>query len=239
MAKLEEYLGTLVSNLSQARVLADLESARIAEVYAANNLLKHFSIPRMKIQDVELTIPVAIDGTVTEMVKEEKPVNLTRFTSAAYRDILSVLNVTSLPADVSAATRSEISAHAKTMAEKITKENADSLLREFVQAIVKYIGKHIDQLIKDKKVDIQAVGDKDSVLKKLETSLAANLKAEIVFKPAGEILRHLDVVVETNKLKEKKPESLIQIKMKISEEGMEWVTMEDAEGNIVHKLMPY
>lgn len=239
MAKLEEYLGTLVSNLSQARVLADLESARIAEVYAANNLLKHFSIPRMKIQDVELTIPVAIDGTVTEMVKEEKPVNLTRFTSVAYRDILNVLNVTSLPADVSAATRSEISAHAKTMAEKITKENADSLLREFVQAIVKYIGKHIDQLIKDKKVDIQAVGDKDSVLKKLETSLAANLKAEIVFKPAGEILRHLDVVVETNKLKEKKPESLIQIKMKISEEGMEWVTMEDAEGNIVHKLMPY
>lgn len=239
MAKLEEYLGTLVSNLSQARVLADLESARIAEVYAANNLLKHFSIPRMKIQDVELTIPVAIDGTVTEMVKEEKPVNLTRFTSIAYREILRVWNVTSLPADVSTAIRNEISAHAKTMAEKVTKENADNLLRDFVQVIVKYISKHIDQLIKDKKVDIQAVGDKESVLKKMEASLVANLKSEIVFKPAGEILRHLDVVVETNKLKEKKPESLIQIKMKISEEGMEWVTMEDNEGNIVHKLMPY
>ena len=136
MITLEEYLGTLVVNLAQARVLADIESAKIAEAYASNNLLKHFSIPRMKIEEVELVIPVAVA-----------------------------------------------------------------------------------------KIDIDK---KSTPMQKLkgETKESKNRMGRIM------------VIVEADRLKEKDPNTFIVIKMKISEEGMEWERINDGQGNIVSKLMP-
>ncbi len=239
MAKLEEYLGTLVSNLSQARVLADLESARIAEVYAANNLLKHFSIPRMKIQDVELTIPLAIEGTVTEMTRNIKPLSPAKFTTLAYREVLTALGTRSLPAEVSTSLKNVITSDVKGLEARLKWDSAEKALGDFAQLVSKNTGKIIDPLIKAKKLKIQSEADRDIALKALEAALVQKLKSEIQFMPDSERLKHLDVTVETDKLKAKNPESLVIVKMKISEENMEWVTMEDSDGNIVHKLMPY
>jgi len=43
--------------------------------------------------------------------------------------------------------------------------------------------------------------------------------------------------IKSDKLKEKKSDTLLYIKLKITEESMEWQTIEDAEGNIISKLM--
>ena len=45
-----------------------------------------------------------------------------------------------------------------------------------------------------------------------------------------------EVIVESDKLRDLNPNHIIQIKMKIIEQGMEWHKMEDSEGNIVTKL---
>jgi hypothetical protein len=46
------------------------------------------------------------------------------------------------------------------------------------------------------------------------------------------------VIVEAHKLREQKPENMIYIKLKISEEGMEWNKAENQEGKIESKLLP-
>ncbi len=62
MIKLSEYLGFIFIEITNARLMADQESARIAEIYSLNPLLQKFSVPRFRIPEMELNIPVVIAG---------------------------------------------------------------------------------------------------------------------------------------------------------------------------------
>jgi hypothetical protein len=62
MITLSEYLGFIFIEITNARVMADKESARIAEMYSQNPLFEKFSVPRFKIPEMELSIPVVISG---------------------------------------------------------------------------------------------------------------------------------------------------------------------------------
>lgn len=59
---LSDYLGFIFSEITRARDHADRVSKEIALVYAQDEILKSFSVPRFKIPEMELTIPVIISG---------------------------------------------------------------------------------------------------------------------------------------------------------------------------------
>jgi hypothetical protein len=61
VAALGDYLGALLSEVTNARLQADLESARIAELYAAHPLLQHMPVPRFRLPNVVLNLPVAVE----------------------------------------------------------------------------------------------------------------------------------------------------------------------------------
>ncbi len=63
MPNLGEYVGQLLAEITQARVQADLESARIAGMYAGDPLLKHMPIPRFRLPTITLDVPVAVEST--------------------------------------------------------------------------------------------------------------------------------------------------------------------------------
>jgi hypothetical protein len=70
MITLSEYVGYIFQEITRARVIADSESKRIAEAYAQDEIMKHFSVPRFKIPEMELTIPVVIAGAKYTTVVE-------------------------------------------------------------------------------------------------------------------------------------------------------------------------
>lgn len=59
---LSEYVGFIFSEVVRARAIADLESRKVALTYAQDGVLQYFSVPRFKIPEMELTIPVLISG---------------------------------------------------------------------------------------------------------------------------------------------------------------------------------
>lgn len=59
---LSDYVGFIFSEITRARDHADRVSKEIALVYAQDEILKSFSVPRFKIPEMELTIPVIISG---------------------------------------------------------------------------------------------------------------------------------------------------------------------------------
>ncbi len=61
MPNLGDYLGLLVSEATIGRMQADLEAIRIADLYASHPLLKHMPVPRFRVPDIELDVPVVID----------------------------------------------------------------------------------------------------------------------------------------------------------------------------------
>ena len=61
MPALSDYVGAILAEITNARVQSDLESARVAQLYASHPLLQHFAIPRMRLPNVSLDLPVAVD----------------------------------------------------------------------------------------------------------------------------------------------------------------------------------
>jgi hypothetical protein len=59
---LADYTSYIFIEMVKARQMADNYSREMAEVYAGDPVLKHFSVPRFKLPKLELTIPVLIAG---------------------------------------------------------------------------------------------------------------------------------------------------------------------------------
>lgn len=59
---LADYTGYIFLELIKAREMADRHSRQLAEVYAQDPVLRHFSVPRFKVPKMELTIPVLVSG---------------------------------------------------------------------------------------------------------------------------------------------------------------------------------
>ena len=136
MANLQDYLGTLVTSVNQARVLADIESANIAEQYAQHRLLKHFSIPRMKMQNVEFTIPVAIQNVETSEPRDYQPIDNKTFVSQAYDELTNVYQVKSFDRVSSIRLRKALYLHADELEKSLKAgENVDKALQQFSDKI--------------------------------------------------------------------------------------------------------
>ena len=93
MAQLEEFLGELVTSISKSRVNSDLQTINIAKEYAKDNLLQHFAVPRMRIENVEFSIPIAIDKTAqkTEIIYER--FDNKRILTLSYDNLLKSLSI--------------------------------------------------------------------------------------------------------------------------------------------------
>jgi len=59
---LADYTGYIFVEIIKAREMADRHSRGLAEIYAQDPVLQHFSVPRFRVPKMELTIPVLISG---------------------------------------------------------------------------------------------------------------------------------------------------------------------------------
>jgi hypothetical protein len=96
----------MLADVARARVRADVEALRIAEAYSRDPLLKHLSIPRFRLPEMVVDLPVLVTGvdattgepwkagepTKTEIVKavreglEKSEIRLTKAQSTAVTD---------------------------------------------------------------------------------------------------------------------------------------------------------
>jgi hypothetical protein len=236
MANLNEYLGGIVASITEGRVLADLKSAAIAEEYAKHPLLQHFSIPRMRIGEVELNIPVALDGySPSEAVTTQEPLPA-NFTELAMAEFSKALGLADFGGDreLTAALNLEVAAKAKILSDDIRASRSLVPLKTFAQSLTIFALKQPTNSLLAAHIEKNAVD-----LAVVETTLIENLSQHIqpiTTQSGGN--GTLSVIVEAAKLREQKPENLIQIKMKLNEDGLEWIRSENAQGEIETRLLP-
>ncbi|CAM1365178.1 hypothetical protein [Tenacibaculum xiamenense] len=222
MVNLNEYLGGIATSIAEARLMSDLKSLEIAEKFAKHNLLKHFTIPRFKAQNVELTIPVAIGELSSDYEKDYEPINNIEFNSQTYTILKNSSKVNTFDRKTSTLLRSLI-AEETDILEKNLKANQNN--EEFLDQFSMRVAERFLSIY-PKKLDY----------KFLVKQLNSNLKPLISSKQV--VKQNTKVIVEAHKLNEIKPENIIQIKMTLNEEGMEWYTSENDNGEIESKLLP-
>lgn len=233
MPKLNDYIGSLVSSITDARVMSDIQTVKVAEEYAKHNLLKHFSIPRMRIDDIEMTIPIALDELKEKTETEYEPIDNIKFNAIVYNELVNNLGLTKLPNEVSQTLRSKIAKQTQVLEQEIRIAKNLSPLKYYCKDLILLI-LHIESQLLKLKADVKRKVDIDAMPQYLEKILAQEIKLQSEKKS----IEDLNVIVEAHKLREQKPENIIYIKLKISEDGMEWNRTENNEGEIESKLLP-
>ncbi len=222
MINLNEYIGSIATSLTEARMISDLKSLEIAEKFAQHDLLKHFSIPRFRAQNIELTIPVAIGELETQYQKDHQPIDNIEFSAQTYSILKDVTQRTSFDRKTSIQLKAAINNEVESLEKSIKATNDEtSSLRLYSARIAEQF-----MAISNEKIDAPA----------LINRITENLASQI--KPKQPVKQEPKVIVESYKLQEIKPENLIQIKMTLNEEGLEWHTSEDDNGNKSSKLLP-
>lgn len=60
MVKLSEFVGEVVSELAQARQIADATSVQLSQTYHADSFLKEMPVPHYTIEEAEISFPLSI-----------------------------------------------------------------------------------------------------------------------------------------------------------------------------------
>ena len=228
--KLQDYIGNLVASVQHARVSADLQAVRAAESYAKHELLEHFPVPRMRLKDVEMTIPVAVNVGRTQKKTNLEPLDNREFNSVAYKEVLAGLGVKSMASSESRKLRRVIS------------EQSDIFERELLVGGETQSMKNFSLAVATAAVEPKEGLPSDVSKSELTTRISDRLSQKLssMIKPAAtqSMVDDLDVAIEADILREKLPENLLSIKLTITEEGVEWHRMEAKDGKISRKLIP-
>ncbi|MBN1404385.1 MAG: hypothetical protein JW942_07985 [Opitutales bacterium] len=59
---LSELVGAIVSSIAHARGVADAEALRLAHIYRRNELLKGLPVPRLRLRNINISLPLLISG---------------------------------------------------------------------------------------------------------------------------------------------------------------------------------
>lgn len=222
MVNLHEYLGGITTSVSEARLMSDLKSLEVAEKFSKHHLLKHFSIPRFKAQNIELTIPVAIAEIEKNYENDYEPIQNISFNSHTYSILKDASKTNTFNRKASVAIRSLIAEETDRLEKNIkATENKEQALKEFANRVAERFLSVIN-----KKVDFKLLTNH------LYTELQQHIKEKQLLQ------QNTKVIVEAHKLQEIKPENIVQIKMTLNEEGLEWFTSENNNGEIETKLLP-
>lgn len=228
--KLHDYIGGLVNSIQQARVSADLQAVRVAEEYAKHSLLEHFPVPRMRLKDVEMTIPVAINPNQLQQSTNFEPIDNREFNTLAYKETLASLGLKSLSRVPSQQLRQVISEQTELLEKSILRDGQTQAIRNFSLGVAKLGVNLSDAQLTD--------AERKERTAQIADRLTEQLKPAIKPTNVGLSFGELDVAIEADILREKPLASLVNIKLVIQEEGVEWHRMENESGKLTHKLIP-
>jgi len=214
---LGDYLGQLMSELAMARMQADLETVRLAELYAAHPLLRTMPVPHLRLPNVDLDVPVLVKQSQAPR-PGESPRGGARLDAlrAKFEEVLD---------------RHLGGAAALTPVEKTRlRASLDERIRATPAETAVDVHKLADDFLERA---AQSVGAKHPTLRD-----ELRDKVRLEFLKLRSAPPRLDALVTSSELREAgTPDNIVRVRLKISEEGVEWSSVE-VDGVRQDRLIP-
>ena len=231
MPYLGDYLGQLLSEIVTARAHADLESIRVAELYASHPHLKHFPVPHLRLPTITLDLAYAVEQS------EQVPVG---------ESPRGTIDLGAMLKGFGTLLTAAIARHGIQLSKK-TRDGIDASLVDFVRrskvphgsavALRSAAGDMTDVVIN---LLLAATGRPSKRQSSDMRAFADDLKeaAYTEFISLRTLPPRVMVLVTKKDLLEiKNPDLLSRLHLTISEEGQEW-TVVDADGKPRERLIP-
>src|SRR3972149_4846767 len=220
MAYLGDYLGQLLAEIIIARAQADLETVRVAELYASRPILKHFPIPHLRLPTITLDLPYVAED-IEKKVEGGSPRGKIDLGTMQNTFITMVKNeAPDYNINISSGTEKKI-------LQELKKFIKGAMLPDDISIAVGFLSEGmLNTTVNVLRSEMNNPSEKD--LKNLTDF--SNVFKEKLFNAFLSIRKsppRLDVLVTKQQLLEvKNPELLSRIHLTISEEGREWTIIE-------------
>ncbi len=257
MAELQQILGSIFRDISQARVTSDLYSRNISKYYEQDPLLRKFPLPRTDVDEVEVDLKFVMAGLEATTDQDES------------RESSTATIFTKLAGDISGGMFENMYAAAKEYA-NLSEQTAKRLQglehRIYLsQSLLIYFQNNRAELMRDGKFDVnkaskdldqllksnlkEQLGDSgltDNQLQDVRKKVFANLKIETLLKSIrkpieesynGDVDFRATVEVTADKLAEASETAISSIKVKARVRNYIWSKVEH-EGKTWRSLNP-
>jgi hypothetical protein len=226
LPNLGDYLGHLVAEITIARMQADIEAVRVAELYSSHPLLRNMPIPHFRLPTVELDVPVAIKSM--EEPQEEKAPRGTP-TLAETRVVFDKVLATSLSEERIRLTPEQT----KTLKTALDKKAVTLAQPAEVAVDVNRVANELASTASKTVVSSAKLDEKTQATLEEKISELARVEFQNLRKPPT----RLQVLVNTSEIREAGPNEIItKIHLKITEEAFEWTTI-DTDGKKEDRLV--
>jgi len=227
MPYLGDYIGQLLSEISIARLQADLETVRLAELYAAHPLLRTMPVPHVRLPDVDLEIPVLIKASEEPRAGESARGGATLADVSRKFDEVLAAHLSKVNIALSAADRKKLRS---AIDERLTVTRVPVEISVDVHRVA-------DDLTS---TALHVVGELRPAKPAIPPPIAAELRevVRLEFLKLRTPPPRLTVVVTSAEIREAgTAENLTRLRLKVSEQGVEWTTIE-SEGVRRDRLVP-
>ena len=230
MSFLGDYLGQLLSEITIARMQADLETVRLAELYAAHPLLRTMPVPHLRLPDVELEIPVLIKAVEDPRPGESPRGGVPLSEIAKKFDGVLATHLSKARVALSAAESKALrtALDERIVTHGVPTEISIDVLRvadDLTAAALRVIG------------EIRPTRNGEpAIARSLEIALKEAVRLE--FLKLRTAPPRLTVSVTSAEIREAgTPENVTRLRLKVTEQGVEWTTIE-SDGVRRDRLVP-
>lgn len=234
MSDLGEILGSILSGISHARRIADEESAMLAEYYRQHPLLANMAVPRLRIPEVVLDLPILIEKLDPGVPEEAAPpaVILDRV-----RDALKVeaaAQKLAIPPELDTALASELKLSLLRQAPFSLKRPLGMMRTGARESAITATDSAIETLAKRKEFAEFFAADKSGALRDSLRKAAG----EAAIKDPGKTSR-IEMSVDTESIKARGGAgNVVRIQLVLKEEGLEWSQSKSEDGTLRRRLIP-
>jgi len=231
MPNLGDYLGYLLSEVTNARVQADLEAVRIAQFYASDPLLRHMPVPHFRLPSLTLDLPVIIKDMEEkkEITPGENKDTIHKMTDAFERLFKS--QIKQMGFELSPTDRANLN---KELDLKISRIDLSSRMPLNVMSIGNELVSTTSKFMQDislRKKDAVSSISLNKFNEELKTAVYAEFSKFLPEPP------RVNVLVTTAELREAGPsERLVKIHLSITEDTLECVEVE-SNGKLQSRLV--
>ena len=244
MADLGELIGGIMSGLNRARRDADVTSALIAEEYRVNSLLSAVSAPRVRLSEVTIDLPVILSPPSDEKIQQRRS-GAAMTHSAVLQTFVSRLTEIGVPSPVI----TEFIALAEPALAVLFGDQVRGISGESISRIAQKSLSTAYENVENKKPEegeAQArkskTSDEESSEDDSNTTLESariilDLESRRVGRELAAEFPTIEAIAETQTVKDMGSEnSVTRVKLKLIEEGLEWTTIKDEQGNSINRL---
>lgn len=225
MIELSDFLGNILSQISEARKQADEASIRMARQYAEDELLRHLPVPRVRLPNMEITIPVCIKETrKTSVYDPQKGIVRKELVRNVYNTMQKEF-VKAYPKrkDLQKG-YIHINKQLLTNTDRLKEQLEREREREIDPVVARYISKAVDEFATTRKLSGK---NKDVVIATMKGKLSTIVNESIPLTKGR--LTAIGITPESNEMKELEVsgQQPMMLKLSVKEEAFELIRKEE------------